>query len=1386
MRPSFMLRHSGLAVLFIASQLLAADIWSGPSFSADTTALRQAADQVKPGKHSPATVLLNDMHFSFDVAGRFVETRHVIYRVENDQGVENWSEISGQWEAWHQSKPEIKARVITNDGAEHWIDPKTLNDFPVHEDAPGLYTDDRKFGGPLPAVAPGAIVEEEIVTRDTAPLFSAGTVFRWEFEWSVPVNKTHVVIAHADSLPLHYQLHLLPDATVSKSDENGVETITIDQGPLVAYPEQPTYVPPDAVLTPEIEFATGTSWRQVAMEYARLSNEKLRTADVQPLLQQLNIKQGSRKDITRRIVASLHKNVRYTGVEFGESSLIPQFPSETLKRKYGDCKDKATLLVAMLQAAGIPARLALLDAGPGRDVNPDLPGVGMFDHAIVYVPASSSDSDLWIDATAQYTPVGTLPWMDYGRSALIIDPATESLKKIPELTADQNVLRELRVFTLAEYGDASIAEIDDEIGPQQADYREYYSRDSKEVRKNADDYVKEMYLADSVTSIDHEDLSDLDKPASIKFVTKGRRGDTDLNRAVAAIRLEGLFSELPKYFKTEETASANDKSQPADSSDKPQPRTIDWELTPFIVEWHYEVTAPLGFKLRALPSAKNENIDVLHFTQEYSANPEGTVVKAVLRVECTTARITAEQGKKLRDAVVKARNADPIFITFDQVGQSLIAAGKIKEGLEADRQIAAQHPKEALHRVQLAQALLTAGLGEEARVAAKEATALEPSSALAFSTLGMVLKHDQIGRLLKKGMDYDGAVAAYKKAVELDPKDKDTLANLALLLEYDADGLRYAENAKLKDAVAEFRALKKLDEDYERSYEDNILYDLWYAHDYQGVLDYAVTLPSTDVRKGLTLGSIAVLQGADAALNKSLELTTSEGSRSQALMNAGAVLIRVRKYSEAAAIFTEAAHGQANGSQIARSAAIFGKTRPYTELKIDPNDPRGVVLQLFASMLSGTVTRDEFNSLIYADPSDSDALLDQSEFAELMAAFRGRLRGADLPLTAVADLALSNIRLTADGDDTLGYKITVEAPGAASEDIFVVRDAGHYKIVAFSVANTPPEKIAFVALRELDHSNLPAAKKWLDRARDKISRGDDNDPLAGSPFPFFWRKGQDADPTAARLAALALLPSKELKNSYLATVIAARDATKNDLERAWLDVILHYAYRNQKKYPDTLPLAVELLKLFPASLRALELAEFSYGNLGKFDDWEKLVQARMSEHPDELAYVRSAARLAAYRGQFAKSREILKTIIDKGQATANDLNLYAWYALPLPGPIAQDAIDMAIRGTELDKNSFAIEHTLGCVYAQAGKTKEARELLLKAMDSMNLEEPNSELWFGFALIAEQYGALDAARKMYAKVEKPKTDYPVETYQLAQQHIRDLQKSPTKVALLGSK
>src|SRR5205814_4019874 len=162
-----------------------------------------------------ATVFLNDANLNFNEAGKLVETRHLIYRIESQKGVENWAETSGQWDAWHQSKPDIKARVITSDGAVHWLDQRTLSDIPVHEDEPDTYSDERRYGGPLPALAPGAIVEEQVVIHDTAPLFAGGKAGRWRLAWSVPVNETHFVLRHPSSIPLRYQVHLLPDAKIS-------------------------------------------------------------------------------------------------------------------------------------------------------------------------------------------------------------------------------------------------------------------------------------------------------------------------------------------------------------------------------------------------------------------------------------------------------------------------------------------------------------------------------------------------------------------------------------------------------------------------------------------------------------------------------------------------------------------------------------------------------------------------------------------------------------------------------------------------------------------------------------------------------------------------------------------------------------------------------------------------------------------------------------------------------------------------------------------------------------------------------------------------------------------------------------------------------------------
>ena len=115
--------------------------------------------------------------------------------------------------------------------------------------------------------------------------------------------------------------------------------------------------------------------------------------------------------------------------------LSPSSPLATLRRGAGDGKDLAVVLAAALRAEGIPAHVALLRPGTGRDIEPTLPGMGMFSHAIVYVPG---EPPLWIDPTDRWARPGELPLLDQGRRALVAAAETEDLVETPlSVSSDQ-------------------------------------------------------------------------------------------------------------------------------------------------------------------------------------------------------------------------------------------------------------------------------------------------------------------------------------------------------------------------------------------------------------------------------------------------------------------------------------------------------------------------------------------------------------------------------------------------------------------------------------------------------------------------------------------------------------------------------------------------------------------------------------------------------------------------------------------------------------------------------------------------------------------------------------------------------------------------------------
>ena len=122
--------------------------------------------------------------------------------------------------------------------------------------------------------------------------------------------------------------------------------------------------------------------------------------------------------------------LRYIAIEFGVQGFRPRTPAQVLANRYGDCKDKANLLVALLRCQNIPARFVLLNRGSSTDVN--FPS-WQFNHAICVVPRApeaGQPDDLWMDSTDSVTPFGFVPPGDYGRSGFVFDGDKASFKTV--------------------------------------------------------------------------------------------------------------------------------------------------------------------------------------------------------------------------------------------------------------------------------------------------------------------------------------------------------------------------------------------------------------------------------------------------------------------------------------------------------------------------------------------------------------------------------------------------------------------------------------------------------------------------------------------------------------------------------------------------------------------------------------------------------------------------------------------------------------------------------------------------------------------------------------------------------------------------------------------
>jgi hypothetical protein len=164
------------------------------------------------------------------------------------------------------------------------------------------------------------------------------------------------------------------------------------------------------------------------------------------------------------------RDIRYVAIELGIGGYQPHAAKDVFNHRYGDCKDKATLLSAMLSELGVQSYYIIINSERGA-VTPGLPPqIGIFDHVILAIKLPDGLSDpllvafvdhpklgklLVFDPTDEMTPFGQLRGALQANYGLFVTPAGGDLLELPQLPATLNQTNRVAKLKLDAHGTLS-------------------------------------------------------------------------------------------------------------------------------------------------------------------------------------------------------------------------------------------------------------------------------------------------------------------------------------------------------------------------------------------------------------------------------------------------------------------------------------------------------------------------------------------------------------------------------------------------------------------------------------------------------------------------------------------------------------------------------------------------------------------------------------------------------------------------------------------------------------------------------------------------------------------------------------------------------------------
>ena len=578
-----------------------------PSVSNDTI-YRLA---VNPADHpdDDYLYLLDDGVIRYEADGRGSRTYRQVIQILNQDGAEAWGEQSFSYSSGSEKLTVNWIRVLRPDGTVISAKPAHEQESlaPVAFDAP-VYSDQKVRRVTLSGVAPGTLVDWSYTVERVKPLVPGDYYSGWRTTTGLLTRRSRLIVdVPAGVKPRIHEQNVHYARVESESHGRHVyiwatkDVQKLETEPFAAWPN---------TLSVHIDVAAPISWAELARWYANLSRGRYALNSALETQLAEHVKDARTLDDSLRAVHRwVSQDFRYVSLSLGIGGYLPRLPEQVLETRYGDCKDKATLFIALARRMGLTAYPVLLSANGSADST--LPSMEQFDHMIAAVDRPAGNGGrIYLDLTSDLTPYGELPPAEQGSFTLVVhDDGTFEQVVLPQAAPADNRAETHIVGELSDDGHFTGHYSETKSGALQYELRRAYARtfNQDELNRLAQALANGVFAGASGDSLSLFDGRDLQAKPHIAVAVH----NAPVLSSSSGTRIFSLDSALPNFASlglATQLARRKVRRYPIDMGDVIGPVTIMSEL---------RMTLPPGWKAE-LPPDVTEQSEFGRYAAEYA------------------------------------------------------------------------------------------------------------------------------------------------------------------------------------------------------------------------------------------------------------------------------------------------------------------------------------------------------------------------------------------------------------------------------------------------------------------------------------------------------------------------------------------------------------------------------------------------------------------------------------------------------------------------------------------------------------------------------------------------------------------------------------------------